>query len=268
MSGRSCASCARGTRPSVDVGRARPSVASRGTRPSVDVARTPARVLVSACLLGECVRYDGGHRRDPFVAETLGRVVVCVPVCPEVECGLPVPREPMRLAGDADAPRLVTIRTGVDHTARMARFASARLRKLAALGLCGYVCKKGSPSCGMGKGLFARAFAKRFPLVPVEEEGRLRAAAARERFVEAVITMKRFRDVVGRRRSRRAVAAFHAGHEAVLRARGRTVFAEMGRLLARTNALPARTLVARYGELLAKALSRRGGRSAAPARRR
>ncbi len=235
----------------------RPFLPSGGTSPG------PVRVLISSCLLGEKVRYDGGHKRDPFLAETLRRFVGYVPICPEVECGLPVPREAMRLAGDPAAPRLVTVGTGVDHTERMARFAAARLRDLAPHDLCGYVCKRGSPSCGMKAGLFTKAFVERFPFVPVEEEGRLQAPAMREMFVEKVFTLKRFRDAVGLGRSRGALVAFHTDHKLLILSHGRTVYAEMGRLVARAKELSAGTLIARYRELLMKALALR----ATPAKR-
>ncbi len=220
-----------------------------------------ARVLVSACLLGQKVRYDGGHKRDAFLADALARFVEYVPVCPEVGCGLPVPREPMRLAGDRPAPRLVTAATGIDHTARMARFTAARLRALDRLGLCGYACKSGSPSCGIGAGLFTTAFLERFPFLPAAEEGDLRDPDLREMFVERIFTMMRFRDAVGRGRSRGALVAFHTDHKLLLLAHGRTAYAEMGRLVARANALPAATLLARYRELLAAALAMRPTRA-------
>jgi len=134
----------------------------------------PLRILVSACLLGEKVRYDGGHKRDRFLNETLGPFVEWVRVCPEVDCGLPVPREAMRLVGVPSHPRLVTNRTGIDHTERMEKWAKARLEELSGLDLCGYICKKASPSCGMEPvGVFTRMFIERFPQLPVEEEGRL-----------------------------------------------------------------------------------------------
>lgn len=146
-----------------------------------------ARILVSACLLGEKVRYDGGHRRDLFLKETLGPFVEWVRVCPEVDCGLPVPREAMRLVGDPKRPLLVTNRTGIDHTERMERWAKARLEELAGLDLRGYICKKDSPSCGMEPvGVFTRMFIERFPHLPVEEEGRLADPMLRERFLQRV----------------------------------------------------------------------------------
>ena len=104
---------------------------------------------ISSCLLGEKVRYDGGHKRDHFLSDTLGAYVDWVPVCPEVESGLPVPREAMRLEGDPEAPRLVTIRSGVDHTSRMRQWANKKIEVLASENLCGFVFKSRSPSSGM-----------------------------------------------------------------------------------------------------------------------
>src|SRR5437879_12259153 len=139
-------------------------------------------------LLGDSVRYDGGHKLDSVLIETLGRHVEWVPVCPEVEVGLGTPREPMQLVGDRHAPRLVTINTGVDLTEAMNRFARQRVRELEALNLSGFVFKSASPSCGIrqvpffntqgletqdGVGIFARAFMAHFPEMPVEEESRL-----------------------------------------------------------------------------------------------
>lgn len=147
----------------------------------------PVRILVSACLLGERVRYDGGHKRDLFLIETLGPFVEWVRVCPEVDCGLPVPREAMRLIGDPGRPPRLTSKTGTDHTERMERWAKARLEELSGIDLCGYICKKDSPSCGMEPvGIFTRMFIERFPHLPVEEEGRLPDPGMRERFIRRI----------------------------------------------------------------------------------
>src|SRR5512135_1105890 len=143
---------------------------------------------ISTCLLGEKVRYDGGHKLDRFLTETLGQYVEYVPVCPEVECGLPVPRESMHLQGDPDSPRLITSRTKQDFTDRMLHWARNRVAELEKEALCGFIFKSDSPSSGMervkvyndkgipskvGVGVFARIFMEHFPLTPVEEEGRL-----------------------------------------------------------------------------------------------
>ena len=163
------------------------------------------RIGISQCLLGDNVRYDGGHKRDGLLLEALGRHVEWVPVCPEVELGLGTPREPMRLMGDPQAPRLITITTGVDHTDAMNRFARQRVRELAGLDLSGYVFKADSPSCGVarvsllnaqdietqdGVGLFARAFMEHFPGIPVEEEGRLHDPQAVKLFLDRVLAYR------------------------------------------------------------------------------
>ncbi len=145
------------------------------------------KILVSACLLGERVRYDGGHKRDLFLVETLSPFVEWVRVCPEVDCGLSVPREAMRLVGDPRHPRLIEIKTGIDHTERMERWAKLRLEALSGLDLRGYICKKDSPSCGMEPfGVFTRMLIERFSHLPVEEEGRLSDPVLRERFIRRV----------------------------------------------------------------------------------
>src|SRR3990172_5031107 len=152
------------------------------------------RLGISTCLLGEKVRYDGGHKLDRYLKETLGRYVEWVPVCPEADMGLPVPREPMRLVGDPASPRLVTIRSRVDYTDRMIRWAEALMRGLFRMDLRGFIFKSRSPSSGMkgvrvygdsgvlsrtGAGIFAREFMMHFPLLPVEDDGRLRDPSVR-----------------------------------------------------------------------------------------
>ncbi len=245
-----------------------------GAIPSGDAAGGPApiRILISSCLLGEKVRYDGGHKRDPFLVETLNQFVEYVPVCPEVECGLPTPREAMRLVGDPDDPRLVTSNRGVDHTDRMRRWAKEKLDALDPVDLCGYICKKDSPSSGMervkvygadgipartGAGMFTRAFRERFPLIPVEEEGRLQDPVLREMFIERVFTLRRFRDLLRRGRSRGGLVEFHTDHKLLILSHGRTGYRQMGTLVARAKEIPPEELYARYQELLMEALRHR-----------
>lgn len=165
------------------------------------------RIGISSCLLGQEVRFDGGHKRDAFLVDTLGPQVEWVPVCPEVEMGFGTPREPLRLVRVADnAIRMITTITGVDHTETIATWASTRLEELAREDLCGYVLKKDSPSCGMehvktysaggiaernGRGLFAAALMRRFPSLPVEDEGRLADPCNREDFIARVVAYAR-----------------------------------------------------------------------------
>src|SRR2546427_3898035 len=228
----------------------------------------PLRLGISACLLGHEVRYDGGHKRDPFLAETLGRFVEWVPVCPEVELGLGVPREPIRLEGDAAAPRLVAAKSRRDLTRAMTRLARARAAELARLDLVGYVFKKDSPSCGMegvrvhgggrprrrGTGLFARALLERLPLLPVEEEGRLRDGALRARFIERVLAYARWKGAVAAGMTRRRLAAFHAAHEPLLRAHDPSACRRLGALVANAGKRSLRAIVADYGAGFMEAL--------------
>lgn len=163
------------------------------------------KIGVSACLLGAHVRYDGGHKQDPSITETLGCFFSFVPVCPEVECGLPVPREAMRLEGDPGAPRLMTLATRINRTGQMLAFSSVKIRELERLGLCGFIFKERSPSCGLTMvplhesgasenftvGLFANEVARCFPLMPMEEAERLNNPAIRENFIERVFICHR-----------------------------------------------------------------------------
>jgi uncharacterized protein YbbK (DUF523 family) len=173
--------------------------------------RETLRIGISRCLLGDNVRHDGGHKRDGFLLETLGPRVEWIPVCPEMELGLGTPREAMRLVGDPRTPRLLTIITGIDHTDAMNHFARQRVRELDALSLSGYVFKARSPSCGIrsvprftpqgvetqdGIGLFARAFMEHFPLIPVEEEGRLHDSQTAKDFLERARAYHRSRNKV------------------------------------------------------------------------
>jgi uncharacterized protein YbgA (DUF1722 family)/uncharacterized protein YbbK (DUF523 family) len=220
------------------------------------------RLGVSACLLGHEVRYDGGHKRDRFLTDTLARWVDWVPVCPEVELGLGTPRETIRLEGDPDAPRLVATKTRADHTLAMTRLARARAEQLAGQDLSGYVLKKDSPSCGMervrvyggrgvparrGVGLFARALMERLPLLPVEEEGRLNDPTLRENFVERLFAYARWKSLVAARPTRADLVRFHTVHKLQLLAHEPEAYRRLGRLVARVAARPLRNGLAAYG---------------------
>jgi len=230
----------------------------------------PIRILISSCLLGEKVRYDGGHKREGYLAETLGRFVTWVPVCPEVDCGLPTPREAMRLVGDPKSPRLVTGKTGIDHTERMQGWARKKLKELESIDLCGYICKKDSPSSGMervkvygdsgipakvGAGVFTKAFMDHFPLIPVEEEGRLNDPVLREMFISRVFTLRRFRDLLAKGKTRGGLVTFHTDHKLLLLSHDRKGYTEMGRLVAAAKEMTPSVLYDRYQVLLMGTLS-------------
>lgn len=147
------------------------------------------RVGVSSCLLGNEVRYDGGHKHEPIVMDLLAARFELVVVCPEVEVGMGVPREPIHLVAAPGGVRLLGVSTRTDHTDAMLAWSARRIRELEALDLGGYVFKKDSPSCGVFGvvGLFARTFREALPHIPVEEEDRLRDARLREIFFERVL---------------------------------------------------------------------------------
>jgi uncharacterized protein YbgA (DUF1722 family)/uncharacterized protein YbbK (DUF523 family) len=229
----------------------------------------PIRVGISSCLLGNEVRHDGGHKRDRYLTDTLGRFFEWVPVCPEVEMGLGTPRETLRLIGDAAAPRLVFAKTGTDQTDGMQAWAEERLAQLARADLSGYILKSDSPSCGMervrvygtagmsqrtGVGIFARALMGRFPLLPVEEEGRLHDLPLRENFVERVFFYRRWRDLLAGGLTRGTAVAFHAAHKLLLLAHSPKHYAELGRLVAEAKQHTPRVLASRYGTLFMAAL--------------
>jgi uncharacterized protein YbgA (DUF1722 family)/uncharacterized protein YbbK (DUF523 family) len=229
------------------------------------------KVGISCCLLGQTVRYDGGHKLDRYLTEVLGEVVQWVALCPEVGCGLSVPREAMRLVGDPQAPRMVTVRSGVEHNARMQRWIDDALESLAQEPLCGYIFKSKSPSCGMqgvkvytdggmpsrrGVGLFARAFMERFPLLPVEEEGRLHDGELRENFLVRIFTFERWRALRAQEVSARALFDFHAEHKYLLMAHSPTHLRQLGALIAGAGQRVSAQLLDAYLALMMDGLKR------------
>ena len=227
------------------------------------------RLGISTCLLGENVRYDGGHKRDRFIIETLGQFVEFVPVCPEVECGLPVPRESMHLAGDPQSPRLVTTRSKIDHTERMVHWARKRVGELEKENLCGFVFKSNSPSSGMervkiynehgmaqktGVGMFARAFMDHFPLIPVEEDGRLHDIRLRENFIELIFALKRWRELLDHHQSRGKLVAFHTQHKLLILSHSQKHSTILGKLVAEAKNIPAEQLYSQYQMIFMEAL--------------
>ena len=230
---------------------------------------TRLRLGISRCLLGDEVRFDGGHKRDNFLTDVFGRYVEWVSVCPEVEAGLGTPREAMRLVGDPEQPRLVTIKSGTDHTRALEKMSATRIAELKDLDLSGYVFKRGSPSCGVervrvyteqgmpshrGVGIFSRAFMEQFPLIPVEEEGRLCDAPLRENFIERVFSYRRYQDLLHDDVTRQAVVRFHTIHKYLLLAHHPQHYQVLGRLVGQAERYRPRELALKYGELFMKAL--------------
>ena len=220
------------------------------------------RIGVSRCLLGEHVRWDGGHKRDAYLVDIFGPSVTWVPVCPEVESGLPVPRPAMRLEHSASGGavvnghrvRLITPKTGGDWTGEMAGWSAARVTQLAQDDLDGFVLKRDSPSCGLervkiyggaggvgerkGRGLFAEALVARLPHLPVEEEGRLADARLRENFIERVFAHAALRALFAGRWTIGGLVRFHTAHKMTLLAHRPESYAALGVLVARAKELP------------------------------
>jgi uncharacterized protein YbgA (DUF1722 family)/uncharacterized protein YbbK (DUF523 family) len=219
------------------------------------------RIGVSSCLLGQKVRFDGGHKRDAFLVDTFGQFVEWVPVCPEAEAGMGIPREPIRLQRVGSSVRLLGVKSATDHTDTMTRWAVKRVEALAREDLDGYILKKDSPSCGMervkvydaggtpartGRGVFAEALLARFPLLPVEEEGRLSDPRLRDNFIERVFAYRRLRDVFAGRWTTGALVQFHTAHKLTLLAHSPDTYRALGRLVAKAAALPRAEVKAAY----------------------
>jgi uncharacterized protein YbgA (DUF1722 family)/uncharacterized protein YbbK (DUF523 family) len=228
------------------------------------------RLGVSACLLGEPVRFDGGHKRNTFLTEELARFVEWVPVCPEEEAGLGTPREAMRLVQQDRTERLVAVRSQRDLTDTLIDLAATRVPQLAALNLDGFVLKKDSPSCGLirvkvysthgvpartGRGLFAGALCAALPMLPVEEEGRLCDPVLREHFIERVYAVRRVRRLLEDGTRVGDLVQFHTQHKLQLLAHSPAQYAELGRLVAHARAMAPERVMADYGRAFTTALT-------------
>ncbi len=238
-----------------------------------DAAVSEIRIGVSACLLGQQVRFDGGHKHDSLLTSLLGPHVTFVPICPEVEMGLGTPRESMRLvrAGRGATVRLIGTRSGTDHTDTAATYSERRAGTIAALNLVGYVLKKDSPSCGMervkvydqngspdrkGVGFFARALLERHPLLPVEEEGRLHDPALRENFIVRIFAFRRVRDLFAPRWTIAQLVAFHSREKFLLLAHKPSAYTAAGRVVAHAKGRSREEVATEYAEIVMTALSR------------
>jgi len=227
------------------------------------------RIGISSCLLGNEVRWNSGHKHDKFLTRTLGKFVEYVPVCPEVEAGFGVPRESFRLVGKPDNPRLVTFKSKTDHTNRMLTWAKKRVRELEKADLCGFIFKSDSPSSGMirvkvynekgmphkvGVGMFARAFMEHFPLIPVEDDGRLNDPIIRENFILQIFTMKRWRDNLAKKLGMGKLVEFHTHNKLLIMSHSPKNYRLMGKLVADGKKTPLRDLYDHYQQLLVEAL--------------
>lgn len=236
------------------------------------------RVGISSCLLGEEVRYDGGHKRDRYVTQVLARHFELVSFCPEVAIGLDVPRPPIHLRGDPADPRAVGVDDpSLDVTDALDAYGH---RVAAAIdGLSGYLFKKDSPSCGVwnvrihpehgegapartGTGRYAAAIRTQRPLLPVEEEGRLGDPALRDQFVLRVLVYHRWQCLRAAGATPARLVAFHAEHEYLLPAHDPQRYRRMGRLVAGAGRGDPDALADAYAAELMAALEKPAGRRA------
>ena len=209
--------------------------------------KQPLKLGISSCLLGNNVRYDGGQKLDHYLRHTLGQFIEWVPICPEAECGLPVPREAMDLVGDRSSPRLTTRVTGVDHTGCMLQWTKKKLVSLEKDGLCGFVLKARSPSCGVhdtkiysrpgrlagGRaGLFAEAVMSRFPHMPVEDEEGLQDPVIRDNFIERLFVYCRWQELLVQGGTLGQLVAFHSQHKYLLMSHSAKHLKVLGSLVA------------------------------------
>jgi len=224
---------------------------------------------ISSCLLGNEVRHDGGHKRDRYITDTLAEFFEFAPVCPELEVGMGVPRESVRLTGTASAPRMVGQRSGKDWTSAMQSYARRKATELSKLHLMGYILKKDSPSCGMdrvriygeagmanrvGRGMFAQILADSFPLLPLEEEGRLNDPVLRENFIERVFAYQRWSDCMDNRASLKKLIDFHTRHKLTIFAHSERHMRMLGRTVAQAKSRPIAEVAGEYGRVFMEGL--------------
>lgn len=227
------------------------------------------RIGISSCLLGEPVRWNGGHKRDRFLVGTLSQYVQWVPVCPEVEMGLGTPRDTLRLTGDPEEPRLFMTKTGEDYTDQMRSWSQARLEQLAAMELHGYVLKKSSPSCGLyrvkvydgnqvpqavGRGIYADELVRALPLLPVEEEGRLHDMRLRENFIQKIFVYFRWLQLLKGGRDPAGLVEFHTAHKLTLMAHSPKHLERLGQITANAGGGNWADLTEEYGRSLMEAM--------------
>jgi len=227
------------------------------------------KVGISTCLLGQKVRFDAGHKRDRYITDILGEYFRFVPVCPELEIGMGVPREAVRLEGSVSAPRMVGSKSGKDWTDRMTGYSDKRVKRRDLSDICGYILKKDSPSCGMERvklynqsgmaerkaiGLYAMSLLQHFPLLPIEEEGRLHDLPLRENFIVRVFAYHRLRELFKGRFTLGRLVTFHTVHKYLLLAHSPKHYKQLGQLVAASKRYDTDQLRDKYGTLFMEAL--------------
>jgi uncharacterized protein YbgA (DUF1722 family)/uncharacterized protein YbbK (DUF523 family) len=225
------------------------------------------KIGISSCLLGENVRFDAGHKKNSYVTGVLKDYFDFLPFCPEVEIGLSIPREPIRLVAVGDEVLCKgTKNSELDVTDQL--YDIADKQKMWHQELCGYILKKDSPSCGMervkiysdgmptkkGVGIYASRLMKNFPCLPVEEEGRLEDAHLRENFIQRVFIYSRWKIMCEKGVTISGLQEFHANHKYVLMSHDQLKLRELGALLAGNNDMDLNDLASKYLDKLMIAL--------------
>ncbi len=235
----------------------------------------PIRIGISSCLLGQKVRFDGNHKQDGFITGTLSEYFEFVPACPEIAIGMGVPREPIQLVGDADAPRALGVKDpSQDFTDKLAAYGARMAEELGEIS--GYILKSKSPSCGMERvklyaksnqpsnkktrGIYATAIMQAKPLLPVEEEGRLNDPVLRENFIERVFAYRRWQDLAAAGFTMARLVEFHTTHKMTLLAHGTENYRRLGRLVANEVRRSPRALAKEYAVGFMEAMRHRATR--------
>ncbi len=227
------------------------------------------KIGISSCLLGKPVRYDGENKQDRLLTDAFSRLVQWIPVCPEAEYGLPVPREEMRLYGNPDSPRLITINTKADHTKGMQKWGGKKITALKNENLCGFIFKSRSPSCGIreikiyplsgkrakkGAGLFAAAFTRAFPIIPAEDDVRLHDPDIRNNFIERISVFKSWQDYMKKDNSVKGLTSFHADHKLLIQSHSPAHYSSLGGIVEKACKHRQKELFSEYIKLLMECL--------------
>ena len=226
---------------------------------------------ISTCLLGENVRYDGGHKRDRFITDQLAKYMAFLPVCPEMDSGMTVPRPPIRLVGDPNNPRAVGVdNPKMDVTHQLESYAIHQTANLSSIS--GYILKKDSPSCGMkrvkvypeqrncavrqGTGIYAGILVRQHPNLPVEDEGRLNDPVLRENFINRVFIYRHWQQIITEQLTPVKLIDFHAQHKYLVMAHSQAAYKRMGQLLSRIPKKELQRISSEYFSELMAALRR------------
>ena len=229
------------------------------------------KVGISSCLLGENVRFDGGHKHLRLCTDSLSRFFEFVPECPEVGIGMGIPRKHIRLVGNVQAPQAVAVHDyQLNYTAELTAFGQQKAREHK--DLCGYIFMKNSPSCGLfrvkvyqengypaneaGRGIYADVLKKAHPLMPMEESGRLNDPLLRENFISRVFAYSDWQQLLNDGLTHHKLINFHTRYKYSLMAHSPVHYAELGRMLADAGNHDVEALGERYFRALMMVLSK------------